>query len=335
MTIKDIAKECGCGLGTVSRALNNKPGVKEETRQRILEVVNKHGFAVNNHAKQLKAQDSNTIAIIIKGPSNFLLTSMLSIIQKKLETLPYNTSVIVIEEEDNEALVANHVFYEEKPLGIIFLGGNPDKYNEYFNKIEIPCVLISNEAEKIENGNLSSVSTDNLLASEYSAKYLMDKGHRKIGIIGGNINTSEITNKRYRGFLKTAKEYGLDFDFEKSYVSAKYSFDGGATAAKKLMKQNPDITAIWTMSDAMAIGAMRALKDMGYKVPEQISVIGFDGLPIASYYTPRLTTIEQQEVELAEKGLELLLKSIEEKAPAAHLLVPFKFIEGESVSSIK
>ena len=334
MTIKDIARECGCGLGTVSRALNNKPGIKEETRQKILEVVEKHGFAINNHAKQLKAHDSMTIAIIIKGASNILLTSMLSVIQKKLETLPYTTSVTVIEEEDNEASVANHIYYEEKPIGIIFLGGNPDKYSEDFNKIKIPCVLISNEAENIENSNLSSVSTDNLIASEYSAKYLIDKGHRKIGIIGGNLNNSEITNKRYQGFLKTVKDAGLDFNFDKSYVAAKYTFEGGATAVKKLIEQNPDITAVWTMSDAMAIGAMRELQDLGYKVPEEISVIGFDGLPIAGYYTPRLTTIMQQEVELAEKGLDLLLGSIEDKAPAAHLLVPFKFIEGESVINV-
>lgn len=334
MTIKDIAKECGCGLGTVSRALNNKPGVKAETREKILAVVDKYGFVTNNHAKQLKAQDSKIIAIIIKGASNILLTSMLSIIQKRLEKLPFSASVTVIEEEDNEALVANQIYYEQKPLGIIFLGGNPEKYSDDFGKIQVPCVLISNEAEQIENSNLSSVSTDNLQASEYSARYLIEKGHRNIGIIGGNFQTSEITKKRFQGFLNALNEADIKFDPEKSYVSAKYSFSGGSEAVKNLMEKNPDITAIWTMSDAMAIGAMRQLKDMGYNIPEQISVIGFDGLPIAGYYSPRLTTIKQQDVELAQIGLDLLLKSIESKEPASHILVPFRFMEGESVRCI-
>ena len=334
MTIKDIASECGCGLGTVSRALNDRPGVKPETKEKILAVVNKYGFVSNNHAKQLKAQDSKIIAIIIKGASNLLLTSMLSIIQKRLEKLPYSASVVVVEEEDNEAFVANQVYYEQKPIGIIFLGGNPDKYCEDFAKINIPCVLISNEAEYIKNSNLSSVSTDNLKASEYSARYLIEKGHRKIGIIGGNLETSNITRKRLEGFMRIVKEAGINFDVSKSYVPAKYSFSGGAEAVKILLERNPDITAIWTMSDAMAIGAMRKLKDMGYSIPEQISIIGFDGLPFANYYVPRLTTIKQQDVELAQIGLDLLLKSIELKTCASHILVPFKFIEGESVRCI-
>lgn len=334
MTIKDIAKECGCGLGTVSRALNNKPGVKAETRDKILAVVNKYGFVSNNHAKQLKAHDNKVICIIIKGASNLLLTSMLSIIQKQLEKLPYSVSVTVIEEEDNEAFVANQVYYEQKPLGIIFLGGNPDKYKEDFAKIQVPCVLISNEAEKIENSNLSSVSTDDLCASEYSAKFLIENGHKNIGIIGGNLQNSDITKKRFEGFLKAVNESGITFDPKKSYVTAKYSFAGGAEAVKILLERNPDITAIWTMSDAMAIGAIRELNDMGYSVPDQISVIGFDGLPFSGYYSPRLTTIKQQEGELAKIGLDLLLKSIEDKGESAHILVPFKFIEGESVKNL-
>ena len=98
--------------------------------------------------------------------------------------------------------------------------------------------------------------------------------------------------------------------------------------------KNPDITAIFTMSDAMAIGACRQLADLGYKVPDNISVIGFDGLTISDYMCPRLTTIRQIEEELANEGLNVLLNSIEKKASACHKIVPFEFIEGESVRNI-
>lgn len=334
MTIKDIARECGCGLGTVSRALNNMPGVKEETRQRILAVVEKHGFVLNSHAKQLKAQDSRTIAIIIKGATSVLLTSMLCAIQKRLENLPYVASVIVIDETENEAQVAYKVYYEQKPIGFIFLGGNPDLHKEDFQKIQIPCVLISSEAENIENNSLSSVSTDNIKASEFSANYLIENGHKKIGVIGGFIEHTGTSTRRLKGFMNAMKNAGLAFDINKSYVPCKYSFDGGFEAVKVLMKNNPDITALWTMSDVMAIGAIRGLKDMGYSVPEQISVIGFDGLVFGDYYSPRLTTIKQQDIELAEKGLDLLLGRIEQREEASHILIPFKLIKGESVKNI-
>ena len=334
MTIKDIAKECGVGLGTVSRALNNQPGIKEETREKILEVVKSHDFVLNDHAKQLKAGDSKTISIIVKGMSNPLLTSILSIIQKKLETLPYTTNVIVIEEEDNEALVANQVALSQRPKGIIFLGGNPEKYKTDFNKIKVPCVLISNEGEKVENSNLSSISIDNEEAAYFSAKYLLDAGHRKIGIIGGNLSNSVITYKRYKGFLRAIEEQNVSFDFDKSYVATKYSFNGGSKACRELMEKNPDITAIWAMSDTMAIGAMRELIDMGYSIPEEISIIGFDGLPFSSYCSPRLTTIVQKEEELAVKGIDILLNNIEGNVSNSHVLVPFEFCNGESVRKI-
>src|SRR5574344_82352 len=335
MTIKDIAKECNCGIGTVSRVLNNHPSVSEETREKVLSIVNKYGFVLNKNAKELKMHDNKTIVIFVKGTSNVLLNSMLEVIQKKIETLPYNASVINLDEDGNEALYANNVCYELKPMGMIFLGGSPDRYKEDFLKIKIPCVFISNQAESLENKNLSSVSTDNLLASEFSADYLINKGHKKIGVIGGNLETSEISKIRYQGFLNSMNKAHLQFDFDKAYVTSKYSYSGGAKAAKKLIEQYPDITAIFTMSDTMAIGACRQLKDMNYDIPENISIIGFDGLSLANFFCPRLTTIKQQEVILAEEGLQILLDSILQNTEAVHKIIPFRLISGESVKDIR
>ena len=127
------------------------------------------------------------------------------------------------------------------------------------------------------------------------------------------------------------ERHGIEFDYEKSYVSAKYSYEGGAAAARALMLQNPDVTAVFTMSDVMAIGAIRSLTDSGYSIPEQISVIGYDGLSVGGYFIPRLTTIRQNESELADGGLNILLDCIERKAASVHKLIPFTFVEGESV----
>lgn len=333
MTIKDIAKECGCGLGTVSRVLNNHPDVSEETRKKVMAVVDKYGFVLNKNASQLKSQERKTIVILVKGTSSPLLNEMLGVILKRMENLPYTASVVILDEYDNEASIANRVYYEQKPLGMIFLGGSPEMYAEDFAKIVIPCVLISNDAKKVENTNLSSISTDNISAAEYSAEYLISHGHKKIGVIGGDLESSGTTKKRFEGFLKAMQKHGLDYD-KRAYAVSKYSFAGGAAAAEKLIKECPDITAIFTMADSMAIGACRKLKDMGYSIPEDFSVVGFDGLPYADFYNPRIATVLQSPRELAGGGLDMLLNCIERGAPASHELLPFSFIEGESVKNI-
>ena len=333
MTIKDIAKECGCAIGTVSRVLNNHPDVSEKTRQKVMAVVEKHGFVLNTNAKQLKTQDRKNIVIIVKGASSTLLNGLLEKIQKKLEILPYTANVVVLDENDNEGMVATRINFEQKPLGFIFLGGSPKKLRGDFEKVHIPSVLISNQAESLGSAYISSVSIDNMKASFTSAEFLLKNGHRKIGVIGGALD-SEISSTRYEGFLSALISAGVHFDFDHSYEIAKYSFEGGALAAKRLIEKNPDITAVFTMSDAMAIGACRAFWDLGYKVPDDISVIGFDGLTISDYFCPRLTTIRQIEEELAGEGLNVLLDSIENKASCCHKIVPFEFIEGESVKKI-
>ena len=128
MTIKDIARECGCAIGTVSRVLNNHPDVSEKTREKVLAVVHKHNFILNENAKLLKAQDCKMLKVLVKGTSNILLNSLLERIQKRMEQLPYTASVVVLDEYDNEAKAANRIYYEQKPVGIIFLGGSPDLF---------------------------------------------------------------------------------------------------------------------------------------------------------------------------------------------------------------
>ena len=334
MTIKDIAKECGCGVGTVSRVLNNHPDVSGETRAKVMSVVDKYGFVLNKNASLLKSQDSRTIEILVKGTSSPLLNEMLSVVLNRMEGLSYNASVVVLDEYDNEALVANRVYYEHKPQAMIFLGGNPDRYGNDFEKVKIPCVLVSNEPNSVTNEYLSSVSTDDIAASEYAAEYLIKKGHKKIGVIGGDFESSEITKKRYKGFLNAMKKHGLDFDQEKAYAVSKYSFEGGASAVRNLIKRSPDLTAIFTMADSMAIGACRALNDMGISVPGDISITGFDGLPYADFYSPRISTIRQQTERLAGDGLAVLLNMLERKEPARQVRIPFEFVEGESVRSL-
>ena len=334
MTIKDIAKESGCAVGTVSRVLNNQEYVSEKTKAKVMEVVNKYNFVLNTNAKALKARGTKTILILVKGTSNILLNSLLEIVQKNMEDLDYTSKVIVLDEYDNEAVVAEKEQRETKALGIIFLGGNPEHNKEYFEKIKCPCVLITTKADSQEYENLSSVSTDSFEASGIVACYLADKGHKNIGIIGGDLESSETSKRRYAGFVKGLKSKGIEFD-QNHYATSKYSMEGGAKAAEELLKKNPKVTAVFAMSDMQAIGACRKFRDAGLNVPADISIVGFDGLPISQFYCPKITTIRQNKEELAVQGLRILLAAIENKIDAVHKNIPFEFIEGESVKTIE
>ncbi|MDO4506501.1 MAG: LacI family DNA-binding transcriptional regulator [Spirochaetales bacterium] len=333
MTIKDIAKECGCAIGTVSRVLNEHPDVSDKTREKVLAVVQKHGFVLNSNAKQLKSQERKNIVVIVKGTSSPLLNSLLERLQKKFESLPYTVSVVVLDEKDDKSEKAVRLYYETKPVAFVFLGGNPDKYSKEFDRVKVPCVLISNEADFVESEYLSSVSIDNKQGAYCATKYLIEHGHKNIGIIGGTLD-SEVSCDRYEGFLKAMKENNLSFDVETSYEKSKFSMEGGYSAVENLIEKNKSITAFFAMSDVMAMGACRKLNELGYRVPDDFSLVGFDGIKLGNYFFPRLTTIRQTEDELVEKGLDVLLNCIEKDSKAIHLHVPFEFIEGESVRKI-
>ena len=149
MTIKDIAKESGYAVGTVSRVLNNHPDVSEKARKTIMEVVEKHHFKLNNNAKHLKQQASSGIAIIVKGSQNMLFASIVERLQGLIEEKDFACFIYYIGEEENEVEQAESVCLERHPKGILFLGSNLKFFQERFARIDVPCVLVTNSAEQL------------------------------------------------------------------------------------------------------------------------------------------------------------------------------------------
>lgn len=188
MTIKDIARESGFAIGTVSRALNNAPGVSAETRQKILEVVNRHNYEPNANAKHLKQQANDGIALIVKGTQNMLFADILEQLQSVIEESGYVATVYYIDEEANEVAQARRICAERKPYGILFLGSNLEYFTPDLEDLGIPCLLLTNSAATLRIANLSSVSVDDMAASDRMIEYLYKQGHRRIGIIGGKPN---------------------------------------------------------------------------------------------------------------------------------------------------
>ena len=334
MTIKDIARESGYAVGTVSRVLNNHPDVSPEARERVMEVVSVYHFSPNSNAKHLKQQAGSGIGIVVKGTRNMLFAGVLELLQSEIRRNGYSSFVTYIDEEDNEVRRARWICRERKPLGMLFLGSNLAYFREGFSGISVPCVLVTNSARTLEFQNLSSVTTDDTGAAAFCIRYLAKRGHRNIGILGGIPSASDASCARLLGCREGFAACHLPFDQGRQYQAARFSMPSGYSAMEKLLETMPDMTAAFAFSDVMAIGAMRAIQDHGKRVPEDISLIGYDGIELSRYSTPRLTTIQQADETLARRGTELLLSQIERHAEPTHETIAFRLQDGESVKTL-
>jgi LacI family transcriptional regulator len=333
MTIKEIASESGYGVGTVSRVINNNGSVSDKARARIMKVIEEHNYQPNENAKRLKIQSHYGIAVIVKGRSNALFESVIERMHQAVQTKGYQFIPYYIDQDDNEVEKAREILNERNPYGIIFLGSNLEFFNKDYN-ISIPSVIVTADASELNLKNVSSVSVDDLRAASFMTDYLLDLGHKNIGVIGGNPDLSRPSSMRLIGVNSSFIKHRMNFDVNKNYAYGRFSLRGGYMAARDLIKKFPDLTAIIAMSDLMAIGAIRALNELGKKCPEDISVTGFDGIEIADYTVPGLTTIRQDADRLALRSVEILINSIENGTEAVHEIVPYILKTGESTGKV-
>ena len=330
MTIKDLAAKTGYAVGTVSRVLNNHPNVSEKARSAILAAVEESGFQLNVNAKQLKQTRSTAILAIIKGTGNVLFFQMLEQIQSLLSSSRYSLHVEYMHGSDSEVRRAKQLIQEKKALGVLFLGGNLDNFREGFAELGVPAVLVTNNARALGFDNLSSVYIDDREAAREAVRTLISLGHKKIAVIGGHRRYSDACRNRWLGTLDALHEAGLTIDPEADYATVYFSPEGGCAGAEELLARKREFSAIFAMSDLMAMGAVRTLLDHGLRVPQDVSVIGFDGIPLGEFMAPRLSSVAQPTVDMARRSVELLLDAIENRSDARHESVPFTLQTRES-----
>jgi len=334
MTIKDLAARTGYSVGTVSRVLNNHPHASKKARQAIMQVVEESGFQLNENARQLKQQHATSVLVVVKGTSNELFAELLTKIQQLMAQTSYPLIVDYLDEDANEVLRAVQLCREKKPLGILFLGGNSENFCNDFDKIDIPCVLVTNDAGGHVFANLSSVSTDDRQASRCAIDALVAMGHRKFAVVGGDRERSDTSILRYEGCLQSFREHGMEFDEDLDYQGVRYSYQDGYQATRALLDAGRKFTALFAAADVMAIGAIRALRDAGLRVPEDVSVMGFDGLPLGGYLVPQLSTVCQSVQLLAERSVSILTDAIENGGKPQKETVPFVVMQRESTRHI-
>jgi LacI family transcriptional regulator len=331
-SIYDIAKKTGFSIATVSRVLNNSTLVKTKTKEKILKVIEELGYRPSFFARSLAKEISKTIGLIIPDIINPVFPEMAKGIGDKAFLEDYtvflcNTDSSVKKEvEFVDNLLNKHVD------GIIFISTemcnlNGDyKHYLYLYEINIPTVLI--------NGMLKDVDIPFVRINEVKSGYIatihmLKKGLRKIAFLGGPLNSIP-TNEKIKGYKKAFKEFNIPID-EKYIILDDREIENGFRNTIKLLEMKNRPEGIITVSDMLAMEAIRASLTIGVSIPEDLKIIGFDDINFASTYSPSITTVAQPKYEMGAMALDMLVQLIEKKdLPKRKVLVEPKLILRDS-----
>jgi DNA-binding LacI/PurR family transcriptional regulator len=332
VTMKDVAKLAGVSLSTVSRVLNDSSLVREETARKVKKAVDKLDYQINDSARILRTNTSNLIGVIGAGMERPFLANLLKGIEaearEKGYALIYGDSDGEFEKEQNYL----NIMKQKKIDGIILITTN--YYNDLLTIVknyQIPVVFASGY---ISDPEISCVTVDNVAGAYDIVEFLCQAGHKDIAFIKGPDLDLLASQERLRGVKLALRLSDIKYDPNR-FIEGDFTFESGYSAAEKIVNNFPDVTAIFGFNDEMAVGAIRYLREHNIRVPEDISVVGFDGIELGKYIYPSLTTIEQSGYQLGLKSIEMLDKIInKEKIEDNKVFIPHKLVVRESTNKL-
>ncbi len=339
-TIKDIAKICGVGVSTVSRAINNHPDINPETKEKIMNAIKEYGYVPNNSARNLKRVDAKAIAVLVKGISNPFFANMIKVIEKECKKKHYSMELSHIETDEDEVDAALKVVKEKRLRGIIFLGGLFSHSDEKLRKLNVPFVFSTAGSipENISKNQYSNIGVDDRKESARMVDYLIGLGHEKIAMVVAEADEESIGKLRLEGYFESLQAHNIAINpklvFQTSDDIGHFSMENGYLTTKKLIESGEEFTAVYAVADALAIGAIRALLEAGLRVPDDVSVAGYDGIDVSGYISPSLTTIRQPVEEMAKDTVKLLFDIIAGKKDHQHITYDGELLVRESTKEI-
>ena len=339
-TIKDIAKICGVGVSTVSRAINNHPDINPETKEKIMNTIKEYGYVPNNSARNLKRVDAKAIAVLVKGISNPFFSNMIKVIEEECKKKRYSMELSHIETDEDEVDAALKVVKEKRLRGIIFLGGLFSHSDEKLKKLNVPFVFSTAGSipENISKNQYSNIGVDDRKESARMVDYLIRLGHRNIAIVVAEAEEESIGKLRLEGYYDALHDHNIPVNPKLIYQSrddvGHFSMENGYLTAKKLIESEEQFSAVYAVADALAIGAIRALLEAGLRVPDDVSVAGYDGIDVSGYISPSLTTIRQPVEEMAKDTVKLLFDIIAGKKDHQHITYEAELLERESTKEV-
>lgn len=306
VTIRDIAREAGVSVATVSRAFANPDRVREETREKIMAVSRRNHFVVNAVARSLALRRSGLIGLVIPSIYNSIYAASTQAIQSAAEAQGYTVLIGVSEFDKAREAELIGQFMARRVEGLILTGADRERAAlDMIQRDRLPFIITWHQAR----GRGASVSFDNAAAAGAVVDYLHGIGHRRIALICGRSALNDRALARKEGFLKRMASLGLEAPPE-DVIECDFEFEEGRTALRTLHARRPRPTAIFSANDIVAVGALHECRTQGLRVPEDISLVGFDDLPIAQYVTPQLTTVRVPAAAMGDRAVTLLLRAI-------------------------
>ena len=305
-TMKDIARRTGLGLATISSYFNGG-NVREKNRAKIEEAIRELHYEVNEVARGLKTNATKTIGVVIPELNNTFCAEIITEMEDILRSHGYATIVCDCRTDRKLEREAVDFLSRKRVDGIINMPVDAEgTHLKQFQKTGKPIVLID---RKIQDLSCDSVLVDNEKAAEDAIELFYEKGHREIGIIGGpeEISTAQ---ERLKGYEKACRKLGLRRKDSLIY-HGDYTIQGGVQGLEKLVRDNPDMTAVFVTNYEMTMGAVIGLNELGIQMPTQISMIGFDNLQFARACNPKLTIVSQPTQQIARETARIMLERLE------------------------
>ncbi|GMQ58524.1 LacI family DNA-binding transcriptional regulator [Vallitalea sediminicola] len=330
--IKDVAKKAGVSVTTVSRVLNDGKYVSDDLKEKVKKVIEELDYSPSYIARSLVLKRTNLLAVIVPNITSSINSIILSKIEETASKNNYNIIVCNMAENLDKQYKYLNIFKEMRVDGIIITNEKiNDETRNFLEGIDIPIVFAS---AKPSNQKHIAIVVNNYQASYEATEYLTSLGHKRIAFIGGDRRDITSGQERYNGYKKALIDNKIPI-VEEYIQFGNYSLKDGYFLMEKFMKCDSLPTAVFAASDDMAVGAINCIKDNGLKVPDDISVVGFDGTAVVDIVRPKLTSMEQPIKEMGTMAVEMLMQKINKQQTLVNeIIVNHKLVIRDSCKRI-
>lgn len=335
VTIRDVAAAAGVSVATVSYVLNGKKKVSEQTRSVILDVIKELEYVPDLNARGLSVKDTKLIGIVVPqtepGSKLMFRNNFYSEILGSIEyhARQHGYHVLISATDVTEDYL--NLIRERNLDGVIIIGTYQNEFFEQLRQLEVPVVMVDSYCK---SNCFHEVRIDDQRSSYLAVKYVLDAGHREVGLVSGLLHEDGVMQKRFKGYQQALAEYGIPFRSEYIF-EGNVDYDSGVELAGRIAEMKSPLTAVVATADVFAIGLMKGFYEMGIRVPDDISVMGFDDLEISGYLTPGLTTVHQEISLKGEVAVNLLVQNMADRdMKKTEEILPVRLVERDSVKRL-
>jgi DNA-binding LacI/PurR family transcriptional regulator len=324
-SIREVAKRAGVSPATVSRVINGTARVDEEKRERVEKAIEETGFRPNELARALYRKSSKIIGVIVPDIENPFFSELAKAIEKEAYEQEYRILLCNSDDQKEKELANLQMLAQLQADGVILMTNTGEKSQSY-EAVSMPIVFVDRRLD--EMGQTSVIEADHYAGGKLAAEHLIACGCRKITCIRGPQELSS-GKKRYEGYREVCRQYSM----KERFVDSTYKYEDGAKAAEEVLRRYPDTDGIIACNDMTAVSVYKVLQKRGYRVPDDIQIIGFDGVKFGRFLTPELTTVAQPIKEMGKCAVQMILGTVKELPRDREMKFPMMLIKGETTKN--